>query len=1096
MTKLKKSALALSAACALSFTCGLVAMQVSPAAAAAPSREYYGKELKDEATVAFYDEFMAMDFASKSYHTVTSSAIKSVAASYEAGDVSIQRAFDTALDCFRYDHSEVFYVDFHALDFIISKSTKNDYTVGIDKRKGDSYFREGIDLSNIGAERDYYTTELGLRFTGITGDTVEAKAKAVHDKICSDVNYINNYTAEPPAEGGDPSTEGGESSTEEGEPSTEPGVSTEDAAWTFADTAYGALKYGYADSEGYARLFQQAMKKLEVECVIVSGYYYDSGADSILPWTWNYVQDGNSWYAVDVLNDDLSESENYLWKTGETFQFNHYENNIISSASYGLAYPKLKTFDFEWEKAADNLKITSDAENEGAVLVDYLGKNTGALTEAGLEIKMRAGTDGEWTALDPDAITMEDTTVTSTEEASGVRTCIRITGLNEGDQIGIFETATSTLLEYGDVNAVYSALVLPDKVTLKDGTNEIRKGVLSSAESYEIKVTYTDELAEISPIEPLAEGDTTGGEGDTTGGEGDTTGGEGDTTGGEGDTTGGEGDTTGGEGDTTGGEGDTTGGEGDTTGGEGDTTGGEDEPPVDEPPADENKPNIIATHGTVTNVVWNQDKMVTFTYTPEKGYGYNGACEFRLENLGCEGKTVKPFTLYFAAPALNVVSASSQNRVYPAQATGVSLGNNADLHMENWTYDDGETPIKAAERARLMLCSDGQTYDQDTIDNFILEAELDAATVKATQMYGFNLMVNGMGVSIPEGTDVKLTFAYPEGYSLGSEGVCYKIYRYDDGEGAWVENDSVATRYGIVTSMSTAASSFAVVTLQGENSGKSIITQVNGSGTVTAETNKSVNTLRASGESIVYTIEVPEGYEVEYALFNGTSLNKDTDLQSTSTGYTYTVAYSEELPQNSVFQVGFINELHIVNGAVSVEESAAKALINQQLTVAGEPAIDTTPAGPESTKTQIIILAGVIAAICLIGTVVLVYGIAVRPKIIMERQEEEARIAANRERRANRNRANAAARPNPKGPQGPRPTPNGPQGPMPQGMPPQGAPRPQGPQGPVPQGMPPQGAPRPQGPQGPVPQGMPPQGAPRPQAPQGTVPPQGPAPKP
>ena len=922
MTKMKKSAVALVAALAASLTGGLLALNRISADAMSVGRGYYGSQLTDEGAGAFYDTLVDMttDFRSETNGTVTSAQVKEVlAAAYEAGDPSILRAFSTAVDSYSFDHSDLFYVDFHALDVRISKSGSS-YTVNVGKGKTKTYLRSGVTTSDtLQLENEYADLLTGFT-SGLEGSSVRDKVEIVNEKIkSSSVQYIHNATG-----------------------------SISEAAWTFADTAYGALKYGYADSEGYARLFNEAMNKLQVEnCVLVSGYYVSEG--TVKPWTWNYVKDGNEWFAVDVANNCIAEDDIFLMATGETFFVSHYEEKKVSAASYGLAYPKLATRDLPVESYIQKLKFKEDNVN-GAVMVSYDGNDMESLP-AGYVAKIRFLEDeidmiwGDWLEFDSEdaALSYESD---SDEEGNNYTSIYEGLDGSYGYEIAIFD-ADDVMLEYGNTNGVHSTLVYATT-----GSSDIRKALQDSTKTYEITIVFDSTLREELP-EWYSEED------------------------------------------------------------EDDDEDWEEEDPEDDPEDEpEDEPVYIyleSGDGEISNVVWNRDKKITFTFKPNSSVFSNGVYEF-MTTLVCAGKTVMPFKVTFVAPAVNVGRTTADTRVYLEKSYGVSLDNNTNIDFTGWTDEDGKALKLTGNKQLILTTEDIHSEEQEGYIEMLTDPDeglIDAARIKATTMYYLTLTANGKAVAMPDDTDLKVTFAYPEGYAYGAEGITYKVIHEGD---EWAVLNSVATSYGIVASVNSFSSTFIVVALEAAEEDalvKSIITQVNGTGKVTASTNKSVNSLRENDE-IEYTIEADEGYRIEYIVFNGESI---TVNELTSYYTTHIIAFSSDLPASSVLQVGFVEEFSYFAGS-GVEEAAAKALIEKQFTVEeGEPPVAPPVIDTKSTTMQTIILATIIGVACLVGAIVLIYGVAVRPKIIREREEEEARIAANRERRANRNRANAGLPP-------------------------------------------------------------------------------------
>lgn len=70
--------------------------------------------------------------------------------------------------------------------------------------------------------------------------------------------------------------------------------------------AYGALVYGSAVCEGYARAFQLLCGKADIDCVMVSGTVDNTNH------AWNCVKIGGEWYQIDVTWNDTDGEKDYL----------------------------------------------------------------------------------------------------------------------------------------------------------------------------------------------------------------------------------------------------------------------------------------------------------------------------------------------------------------------------------------------------------------------------------------------------------------------------------------------------------------------------------------------------------------------------------------------------------------------------------------------------------------------------------------------------------------------------------------------------------------------------------------------------------------
>ena len=143
MTKMKKSAVAFGVACALTLTGGLAALKTLPAFAEEVTEGgYYGKHLANPLAVAFYDELVQMtkdpdgegpelsEFRMGANHTVTNETLLAAIEDFEGGDRTLVKQFGAALDSFRYDYADLFYINFDLLTFDITKAEIKDEEPG------------------------------------------------------------------------------------------------------------------------------------------------------------------------------------------------------------------------------------------------------------------------------------------------------------------------------------------------------------------------------------------------------------------------------------------------------------------------------------------------------------------------------------------------------------------------------------------------------------------------------------------------------------------------------------------------------------------------------------------------------------------------------------------------------------------------------------------------------------------------------------------------------------------------------------------------------------------------------------------------------
>ncbi len=366
---------------------------VPTALAATPEAQkgYYGNRLTDQegkvdraAAIAFYEALETMDFKSGGNLQVTDPAVTGLAEGYAGGNDKLLRSFGAAVDSFRYDHTEYFYVDWDMLSVNVGRKDDK-YVVNIGTGRTDSYLRDKTaSIDEQIAEYESKLEELVAEARTEAGSDTSVKnlAKAANDVVCEKVTYSFCDDAN--------------------------GKATEESK--YIRTAYGALVNGKAVCEGYARLYKAVLNELGVNCELVSGYYIDG--EAFEPHMWNYVQDEEGrWYAVDVTMNDghrlqmggiETTYDKYFWQTYEIFAVDHFEDGIVSSVEYDMPYPELYRF---WKTPTSSGLFDSGYGAYGdksGFWFSYDGKSAEDLEKEGLYMAFRTATTNrgtvEWSA--------------------------------------------------------------------------------------------------------------------------------------------------------------------------------------------------------------------------------------------------------------------------------------------------------------------------------------------------------------------------------------------------------------------------------------------------------------------------------------------------------------------------------------------------------------------------------------------------------------------------------------------------------------------------------------------------------------------------
>ena len=184
------------------------------------------------------------------------------------GQYKLNKAFQSALDAFFYDHPELFYLDLSNFSLntkCISIGALKTYTVEINP-KNNSYLHSSFSTkqdANIAIQR--VNNIKNNLVNNINQYNIYDKIKYVHDILINSLEY--------------------------------------NADTTNAHNIYGAFVEQKVVCEGYAKAFKYIMDSIDVECILVSGTATNSSGQQESH-MWNYVKLNNEWYGVDVTWDD------------------------------------------------------------------------------------------------------------------------------------------------------------------------------------------------------------------------------------------------------------------------------------------------------------------------------------------------------------------------------------------------------------------------------------------------------------------------------------------------------------------------------------------------------------------------------------------------------------------------------------------------------------------------------------------------------------------------------------------------------------------------------------------------------------------------
>ena len=235
-----------------------------------------------------------------------------------AYDSSLMSDFAMARDSFRFDHPELFYVDFDKISIRQTKNATN-YRINLGVGRSTDYFSDGFNTKNVNEA----INETNQKVDEILNKTKDiTKKKDILSVVYKEVIKSATYKLEENA--------------------------TDDNKY-HVRSSYGALVRGEALCEGFAKTNKVILDKLGFNNVLVQGtYLYEDRTELHM---WNYVQmEDNRWYLLDATMDNgLDENggtTNYFLKSNKDKVSTEYVADGVVSASSGsdifeLNYPYL-----------------------------------------------------------------------------------------------------------------------------------------------------------------------------------------------------------------------------------------------------------------------------------------------------------------------------------------------------------------------------------------------------------------------------------------------------------------------------------------------------------------------------------------------------------------------------------------------------------------------------------------------------------------------------------------------------------------------------------------------------------------------------------
>lgn len=235
------------------------------------------------------------------------------------------------------------------------------------------------------------------------------------------------------------------------------------------------------------------------------------------------------------------------------------------------------------------------------------------------------------------------------------------------------------------------------------------------------------------------------------------------------------------------------------------------------------------------------------------------------------------------------------------------LVDNSDLSDMGFKDEEGNNLFTENNRSQMMLVVDRvNTQTENAMMNEInsyKNINVKKEDIKASQTYDINLQICGQTKKIPDGSYVKIALGFPEGYGPEDEGVTFKLFhrKHVSGDQYVIEEvPCVVTMFGIVATVDSFSPYMVAVVPEEKATNKTIYASIDGKGGKLTKQDGKIQTVK-KGESYTYTINADEGYKLYSITLNGVNLAEKVVNGKLTLSY-------DDLARNNELEIQFISD--------------------------------------------------------------------------------------------------------------------------------------------------------------------------------------------